>query len=175
MLADYGAGFPEWLDCRPQPSHPSYLADIARIDRLQIEAHLASDPDEVSGLLASDIADDAWMTVVAELHPAARFRWFEKPTPSIWLALRQSIAPEKIAPAWRAEGVLLTRPVGAVEALVIDRAEHRLLCGFIAGESVGDAAIAAAHLYPLVDIGASFKRLLQSGAIHQFRRKEHQP
>ena len=173
VLAEYGANFSDWLEWRPDASHPSYLSDVARIDRLQIEAHIAPNSGDVTERRASDISDDGWMTVVAEFHPATRFRWFEKPTPSIWLALRASTPPEQISPDWRAEGILLTRAGGAVEAFVIDRAEHYLLSRFATDDSVGDAAIAAAHLFPTFDIGARFKRLLQSGAIHQFRSKEH--
>ena len=57
---------------------------------------------------------------------------------------------------------------------MIDRAEHYLLSRFATDDSVGDAAIAATYLFPTFDIGARFKRLLQSGAIHQFRSKEHE-
>jgi hypothetical protein len=172
VLADYGRDFADWLDWRPEASHPSYLSDIARIDRLQLETHLAPDPEDKLGLNASEAGDDEWTTIIAELHPATRFRWFDRPTPSIWLALRDSSAPENVAPAWKAEGILLTRPSGAIEARVIDRVECDLLIGFAAGECVGLAAIAAAHQHPAFNIGASFKRLLQSGAIHQFERME---
>jgi hypothetical protein len=172
VLADYGRDFADWLDMRRDASYPTFLSDVARIDRLQLEAHLAADPEDCSGLNASEISDDAWLKVVAELHPATRFHWFERPAPSIWIALREATPPEDVAPAWKAEGILLTRPAGAVEAFAIDCLEFELLASFADGECVGEAAIAAAHRRPNCDIGARFKRLLQSGAIHQFRPKE---
>jgi len=172
ILAYYGEGFADWLDWRPDASHPSYLPDVARIDRLQLESHLAADPDEVDLLAPADISDDEWTRVAAVLRPAARFRWFDRPTPSIWLASRASCAPDQITPDWKPEGILLTRPGGAVDACVLNRMEFELLEAFVANETVGDAAIAIAKRRPSGDIGAAFRRLLSSGAIHGFRRKE---
>jgi hypothetical protein len=172
VLAYYGGNFPDWLEWRPEPSHPSYLTDIARIDRMQLEAHLAADPEEDATFAAPQIAGEEWTRVEAQLHPATRFLWFDRPTPSIWLALRASIRPEEIAPEWNAEGILLTRPGGAVDARLLDRLQFELLTAFASGDVVGDAAIEAAHRHPDCDMGAAFRHLLQSGAIHGFKRKE---
>jgi hypothetical protein len=172
VLAEYGAGFADWLEQQPKVENLPYLADVARIDRSQLEAHLAGDPDDPPELHPSDIAEDEWMMISAELHPATRFHWFDTPAPSIWLALRQPSPPDEIAPIWQPEGILLTRIGGAVEASHIDHAEHRLLSGIIMGESVGEAAIAAARIFPQWDVGAAFRHLFESGAIHRFQRKD---
>ena len=175
VLADYGAGFADWIEQQSQSKAVPYLADVARIDRLHIEAHLARDTDDMPGLKACEIAEDEWMTVTAELHPATRFLWFSTPAPSIWMAFHQTEPPDEIAPIWQDEGILLTRIGGAIEACLIDRAEHRLLNGLFVGESVGQAATTAACLYPQADIGAGFRRLLESGAIYNFQRKDRRP
>ena len=175
VLAEYGAGFADWLEQRLPTDRQPNVADVARIDRMQTETHLAEEPDDACGIGAAAISEEAWMMVVAVLHPAARFRWFATPAPSVWLASRDFAAPKEFATAGTEEGILLTRPRGAVEALLIARAEHQLLMRLQRGESVGQAAIAAACACPRADIGASFKRLLESHAIHHFQRKEHQP
>lgn len=171
VLAQYGEGFAEWLAGSGRGKNRPCLAGVAAIDRLQLEAHLAADADEAP-LAASNISDEEWMQVAACLHPATRFRWFEEPAPSIWRALRAPNAPNEIAPDWKAEGILLVRPGGAVDAYVIDRLEFELLAALVAGEIVGAAAITIAQRHSQGDLGAAFGRLIRSGAIHGFERRE---
>jgi len=171
VLAHYGEGFPEWLAGSNRGESLHCLAEVAAIDRLQLEAHLAADAGEAP-LAASNVSDAEWMQVAACMHPATRFRWFDEPAPSIWRALRAPSAPSEITPDWKAEGILLTRPGGAVEACVIDRMEFELLAALAAGEIVGAAAITIAQGHSQSDVGAAFGRLIRSGAIHGFERRE---
>ncbi len=172
VLAFYDERFATHGDLQTLSARFPCLVDIARIDRMQIESHLAPDPAQVAGLDAAQIADAAWTRIVAILHPATRFRWFATPAPLAWLSLRQS-AIENVAPPPRgASGILFTRPLGAVEAIGIDRIEYLLLDGLAQGESVADAALRAAEAHPEANIGAAFKRLLDSGAVHYFERRE---
>jgi hypothetical protein len=171
VLAHYGEGFAQWLDKSRRREILPCLAEVAAIDRLQLEAHLAADAGEAP-LAASDISDAEWMQVAACLHPATRFRWFDEPAPSIWNALRAPDASSEIAPDWKAEGILLTRPGGAVEACVIDRMEFELLAALALGEIVGVAAITIAQDHAQSDVGAAFGRLIGTGAIYGFERRE---
>jgi hypothetical protein len=171
VLAQYGEGFAQWLSKSRHSEILPCLAEVAAIDRLQLEAHLAADAGEPP-LAPSNISDAEWMQVAACLHPATRFRWFDEPAPSIWNALRAPDAPSEIAPDWKAEGIVLTRPGGAVEARVVDRMEFELLAALAAGEIVGAAAIAIAQDHSRNDVGAAFGRLIGSGAIYGFERKE---
>ncbi|MEF3365000.1 putative DNA-binding domain-containing protein [Methylocystis sp. 9N] len=172
VLAEYGARVVELPDLRVLSARFPYLADIARIDRMLIEAHLAHDPIAVAGLDAAQIVSAEWAQIAAVFHPATRFRWFATPASLVWLSLRQN-AIENLAPPPRgASGILFTRPFGAVGAIGIDRVEYLLLEGFAQGQSVADAAIHAANVQPQADIGAAFKRLLDSGAIHYFEKRE---
>lgn len=175
VLAEYGAGFVDWLEQWPQAAHPPWLVDVARIDRMQIEAHLSPDPDDEGGLVVFDISEEAWMNVVAVLHPATRFHWFATQAPSIWLASADMPTLNDVATIGVGGGLLLTRPRGAVQAYPIDRVDHQLLMGFRSGDSVGEIAISVACTCLQADIGASFKRLLESGAIHRFQLEEHEP
>ncbi|KAF0127523.1 MAG: hypothetical protein FD139_3546 [Methylocystaceae bacterium] len=171
VLAEYGEGMVDYAGFDARCARFPYLADIAAIDRMQIESHLADDaPDEI-GMHLGQVSDDEWVKVFAVLHPATRFRWFVTPAPSAWLALRGDTIPDAVLP-WRAEGILLTRPDGAVEAMLIDQLEYLLLGGLARGESVATAAIAAAVASPGADIGPAFERLLGSGAMRCFEKKE---
>jgi hypothetical protein len=172
VLASYDERFVARPDLETISARFPYLSDIARIDRMQIESHLAHDPVDEAGLDVAMIADADWATIVATLHPATRYRWFTTPAPLAWLALRQNAIEGVVPPPRGASGILLTRPFGAVEAGAIDRIEYLLLEELAQGASVAEAAMSAAEEQPEENIGAGFKRLLDSGAIHHFEKKE---
>src|SRR5688572_2123247 len=88
VLADYGASFPGFLARQPWTEELPYLADVARLDRLWIEAHLAA--DRVSLRPAGPISpgDPRFAGFQLTLHPATRFAWLDTPAMTIWLAHR---------------------------------------------------------------------------------------
>jgi len=163
VLAKYGCVFPDWLANEPVASRLAYLADVARCERMWIEAlHAADAPAlEIADLQARDPI--GLFELRLRLHPAARLAWHSTPAIEIWLA-HQDERPDEIAPEWRARGALFTRPELAVEAMPLDAAAHRLLCGIRLGETLGAAAGAASSLYPVVDMGTCFAGLVERGA-----------
>jgi len=161
VLALYGARFPDWLHEQAWFRDLPYLADVARVERLQIEALFAVDAEPLDMNRLQGRED--WNAIRLRLHPAARFSWLTAPAMSIWLAHREE-ALGKLDFEWKAEGVLLTRPRLEVQPARLDRAGHRFLCGIRLGESVGAAAIAAAGLYPGTDVGSLFTSLVTAGA-----------
>ena len=74
-LVDYGDGFAGFLaDFAPAAQLP-YLPDVARIDRLWTEAHLA--PDDAAARRARVAALAAEPSTVLRPNAAARWAWFE--------------------------------------------------------------------------------------------------
>lgn len=163
-LARYGEGFADYVEEQLWAAELPYLADVARIDRLYVEALFAADvvPFDAAALGALDSPD--WFRIKARLHPATQFGWFTTPAASIWLAHQVEDRPSDISPEWCAEGALLTRPSLGVDFRRISRPEHRLLFGIRLGETIGSAAVAAAKLYPEADIGPLFVSLVNAGA-----------
>jgi len=170
VLAAYGAGFADWLKAHPFGEALPYISAIAEIDRFQTEAHLAADAPALSPAVIAGLSAETWSASTTVLHPATRVGWFTVPAPSIWLAHLEADAGE-IAPAWIAEGVLVTRPDGAVVARRINAAQHRILSGLRIGETIGQAASATAALYPNADITGAFREILVSGAISALKTK----
>lgn len=161
VLALYGARFPDWLEAQGWVQDIAYLPDVARIERLHIEALFACDEaplglDQLRGR-------DEWQALRLSLHPATRFEWLTSPARSIWLSQRAE-AEGELEFEWQAEGVLFTRPGLEVQSHGLDRAAHRFLFGLRLGESVGAAALATASLYPEADIGSLFASLVNAGA-----------
>jgi hypothetical protein len=165
VFSRYGAGFADFLGDQPWVSDLPYLPDVAAIDRMYLEAMLAVDAPPLDPATLAGIASTDWATLRLRTHPAMRIGWFTTPAPSIWLAHRETEDPGELAPEWQAEGILITRPGLAVEARAIGRAEHRLLFGLRLGETVGEAAVATANLYPTSDFAGLFARTLESGAL----------
>ncbi len=167
ILALYGGGLPEWLKRQSWISEFPYLADVARIDWHYIEALFAPD---VQALAASELHGRSdWQALRLPLHPAAHFDWLSTPAMSIWSAQREE-AEGELEFDWVAEGVLITRPDLEVCATRLERAGHRFLAGIRLGETVGDAALATAALYPETDVGSLFIALVNLGAFASLNR-----
>jgi len=164
ILADYGAGFADFLGAQPWTSEIPYLAGVAELERLATETHLAPDAEALDLGDLARIGIDGLMTLRLPLHPAAWFAWLRTPAMTIWLAHRDDAGFDSLAPEWRAEGALFTRPRDAVEAVLIDAPVHRLLFGLRLGESVGQAAAAVADIYPETDFSELLAAVVSCGA-----------
>jgi hypothetical protein len=170
VLLHYGAGFAGFLAAQPWTSELPYLAGVAELERLASEAHVAADAEPLRFADLAALGAETWMALRLPLHPATRFAWLRTPAMTIWLAHRDPAGFDSLAPEWRAEGGLFTRPADAVEAVLIDAPAHRLLSGLRLGESVGEAARAVADIYPESDFPELFARLVNRGA---FARPRH--
>jgi hypothetical protein len=168
VLALYGERFPDWLELQQWTRDVPYVPDVARIERLYIEALFACDAEPLDMRSLNGSSD--WQTLRLPLHPATRFAWLTTPAMSIWLGQRDGFEGD-LEFDWQAEGALITRPGFDVQADPLDRAGHRFLFGIRLGESVGAAAIAAANLYPETDIASLFTSLVNAGVFAaSFRR-----
>jgi hypothetical protein len=163
VLAEYGAGFADWIEHQPWAGDAPYLSDVARFERLHIESLFAEEANPLSGDMIAATAPQDWENVKLRLHPATRFGWATAPAMRIWLAHQHGI-PSDLAPDWHSEGGLFVRPFGQVAAHVLEPAAHRFLFGIRLGETVGASALAASSLYPDADIGGLFASFIAIGA-----------
>lgn len=163
VLAHYGKEFPGWLARQPISSELTYLADVARCERLYVETLFAADAPALSLADIAMIGSARLSALRLKLHPATRFDWLATPAMHIWLAHREEMADE-IVVDWQPGGALFTCPRHAVVARALCRAEHRLLSGLCLGESLGEAAGSTRALYPETEIGAVFVALVECGA-----------
>jgi putative DNA-binding protein len=153
MLCAYGAEFPAFLDGFAPARALPYLADVARIDRLWTEAHFAADGLLLAPEALPEADADALQGARLALHPSVRVGWFDSPAPTIWRLNRPPVPPpEPIQLPWRAEGVLLARPRGAVEAHLLDRSGFEFLACCASGATLGECAIAALSVDPSADL-----------------------
>lgn len=165
VLLGYGAGFPAYLAAQAWIADLPYLPDVAAIERLRTEAHSAADAPALALADLARLGTDQWPALRLRPHPAARLAWLQTPALTIWRAHHETPDFETLAPAWRAEGVLVTRPEGLVRVHALDAPAHRMIFGLRLGESAGEAAAATASTYPGADIASAFATLVDAGAL----------
>lgn len=173
VLARYGRKFPDWLSAQDIADDLPYLADVARCERLWVEAlHAADAPALTLGDLPKG-DPEAMLSLRLQLHPAARFEWHKTPAIEIWRA-HQNGFEGSLEPEWRPTGALFVRPDLSVDGVALDAACHRMLFGIRIGETLGEAAQAAATVYPAVDVGICFAELVQLGAFASSKERNSQ-
>ena len=162
VLAFYGEEFGDWLAHQPWIADLPYLPDVARVERLHVCCLFAPDAEPI----AKQLARESYLISGRKLglHPALHFTWVSTPAMSIWLAHQQP-NPGEIAPDWKPEGALFSRPTPfVIHTPRLGPAAHRMLCGIRIGETVSASIAAAAHLYPQEDCTAVFASLANLGA-----------
>jgi hypothetical protein len=169
VLALYGEAFPAFLAAFAPAAELPYLADVARIDRMWIEAHTAADavaltPGSLARLTPSTLAERRM-----RLHPAARFASVRHSAATIWIHHRAARADDTLTIAEAEEAILLTRPHGRVEYALLDGAAITFLNSLHAGASLGTAAAAALEADATTDIAGVLARSLAAGAFTHSR------
>jgi len=163
-LLDYGAGFAEFLASFEPAAELPYLAEVARLDRLWSEAHVAADSAVLDPAALAALGPRQMAQARLRTHPAAR--WFVSghvPVYSIWSRSRAGVA-EIGELEWRGEGALLTRPHGEVLHGQLDRSGIAFLDACLRGESIDDAVLAVLDVDERADLSALIRQLLQAGA-----------
>jgi len=162
-LLVYGAGFADFLASFAPAAELPYLADVARLDRLWSEAHVAADAPVLDPAAVAALGPQEMANVRLRLHPAARWRWFEQaPIYSIWSRNRAGDA-ELGELAWHGEGALLARPFGEVLHCPLERAGSAFLDACARGESIHEAVIAALDVDEHADLSTLISQLLHAG------------
>jgi hypothetical protein len=165
VLAWYGAGFADFMADFPPAAGLPYLADVARLEWLRVEAWHAADADplplaEIAAVLADE---DALPGLRLSLHPALRVLRSAHPVVSLWAA-HQS---EDVAAALgavdfaAAEAALLVRDGLDVAIRGIAPGAADFIERLRRGAALGEAAQADAPF----DLPATLGLLLRCGAV----------
>lgn len=163
-LIVYGETFADFLATFQPARELPYLADVARVDRAWTEAHVAADaptlaPTELAALPPAQMSARALRP-----HPATRWCWSDEwPIHTLWSRNRVDSTPATDI-EWIGEGVLLTRPVGAVESAPLGYAGVAFLNACAAGASIEQAVAQALDADANLDMAALIRQLLGAGA-----------
>lgn len=164
VLAWYGVGFADFIEAFPPAASLPYLADVARLEQLRIDAWHAADAAPLPmDALASLLADSGRLPGTGFiLHPALRVMSSAHPVVSLWAAHQTDEPADALAEIdlARGEAALLQRPGLEVEIVRIETGAAEFLRQLQAGARLG-AAIAASATF---DLTATLSLLIRGGA-----------
>ncbi len=160
MMFRYGAGFDNFLSGWLPFSGLPYLADVAKLERLHIEALFAADAPTLAG---EAVAGGLDLDAPIRLHPATRFARFDSPAADIWRAHQDDGELDALdGLEWRPGAALITRPEHRVLVSNIDDAAFAFLGACAAGQTLGAVATVSAEAGG--DLAQVFSTLITPGA-----------
>lgn len=170
LIMHYGDDFPDFIAAFPPAASLAYLADVARIEVAWTRAYHAADkvPLEVARLAAISLEHLLDRALVP--HPSAQLVQSPFPAGSIWSAHQgETVTPVE---NWRAETVLVVRPVMQVEISVLPPADAAFAARLLAGASLGEAAETALAETSSFDFGSALIGLIGLGAFSAVEHRE---
>lgn len=166
VLAHYGSGFADFLAGFPPAAALPYLADVARLERMLIEAYHAADAMPAGRADLAAVPPEMAAALVIGRHPATRWLRSLWPVVTLW---RMNTGRLPLAPltAWNGEDALVTRPVLDVELTLLPATGDALLARLEAPQTLGTLAAPpdATLNLPTVDLPAVLPALLDAGAL----------
>jgi hypothetical protein len=169
VLALYGAGYAEFIEAFPSAAGLPYLADVARLELLRVQAWHAADADAVTPQrVAAVMADmDGLPEARLTLHPALFLLASAHAVVSLWAAHQAespALALAAVDPA-QAETALVCRNGLDVEIRRIDPGEAAFIGGLQQGRSFAAAAAQAMAIDGSFDPVPTLALLMRAGAI----------
>ena len=171
VVANYGTNFAAFLSAFPPVQSLPYLPDIARLERLWLDACNSADKNALKPDDFATIPQDKLGDIALKQHPAARLIKSDHAILSIFLSNRaqeNADAKTKIDPS-RAQSVLITRPVLDVTLYELKVGQFEFLTHLFAGKPLGIAAAEAQNSNEAFDLGAAFHLVMTSGAFSSFK------
>jgi hypothetical protein len=169
VLAWYGAGFAEFIEAFPAAAGLPYLADVARLELLRVEAWHAADaeplaPERIARLLGDPAALPEARFI---LHPSVRLLRSRHAVVSLWAAHQSEAAALALAEVdpRQAETALLLRNGLDVEISVIAAGTEMFVCLLRQDVAFGAAAAQAIAADAGFDLAASLGLLIRGGAL----------
>lgn len=163
-LLFYGATFPAFLEAFEPASKLAYLSGVARLDRLWIEAHVASDDIALTAAEVASLSPERFMCSVLRPHASARWAWFNaQPVYTIWRTNREDVSLPEVLD-WHADGALLLRTGGSVTWRALGKGGCALLDACAAGAALGETFECALGVEADLDLARLMAALFADGA-----------
>ena len=167
LMFEYGDGFADWLEAFEPAAELPYLPDVARLERLLLEARNAADADvlDAAGFSAAaqGLAPEALAQMALSPHPAARALTSRFPIVSI----RERALSGGEGALNGGQTALITRPDDAALAIIAPPTTDLALETLANGAPLGSAAERVAEEGG--DFGAVLSALLEHGALRSAR------
>jgi len=169
VLALYGDGFAEFIEAFPAAAGLPYLADVARLELLRVQAWHAADAEPLAAETIGRLLGDAEALPEARftLHPSLRTLRSRHAVVSLWTAHQSesaALALAQVDPAL-AETALVRREGLEVEISAIADGAAMFIDGLQQGAAFGHAARQALGADPGFDLAATLGMLIRGGLL----------
>ncbi|MDP1613163.1 MAG: DNA-binding domain-containing protein [Sulfuritalea sp.] len=169
VLTLYGEGFAEFIEAFPEAAGLPYLADMARLELLRVQAWHAADAEPLAADKMSRLLGDVEALPEARfaLHPSLRILRSRHAVVSMWSAHQSesaALALAQVAPAL-AETALVRREGLDVEISAIADGAATFIDGLQQGAAFGHAAQQALGADPGFDLAATLGMLIRGGLL----------
>ena len=161
MMQHYGVGFPDFLDAFPPLRSAPFLGDVARLERVYLDAWHAADEPCLSAEALSGLTPEDTLALVFKPHPATFLIASRYPVADLfgWRHER----PESGADITKAQCALVTRPQYSVELRIVEPAQHDFLAQLMRGSPLGEAAGSALEAKPDFDLPGTIALAMAAG------------
>ncbi len=166
LLAEYGEGFPAFIErFEPARSVP-YLADVARLEMLRVQAFHAADADPLTPeQVVQALADPERLPALrVGCHPSLGLLSSPYAVVSLWAA-HQGIGDLASVDPGLPESALVVRTGLEVQVIALPPGGDALVAGFANGLTLGDAAARAVSAHEDFDLMTHLALLLRVDAL----------
>ena len=160
VLAEYGAGFPDFVGAFAPARDLAYLADVARLDWALNGAVHAPDVPSLAPADLATLSPERLVELTLALAPGATVLRSAYPIDRIWHASQPGAPPGEISLDDGGAWLLVMRRSDDAAFVSLDPAEAAFVAAIGEGSTLGDAARLATEAFTTFDLGGSFGRLL---------------
>lgn len=166
VLAFYGASFPDFIEQFPPAASVPYLADVARLEILQVRAYHAAEraalPADAIAQAVTDV--DQLPYVLVGFHPSMGLLRSPYAAVSLWAA-HQGMADIATVDPDVSECALVMRPDLEVEVFPVTASAGDFIAHLLNGASLGSAVEHAGNSYATFDLTDTLSLLIRMQAI----------
>ncbi len=165
VLLAYGGDFPRFI-ARFEPARAlPYLADVARLEWLWLEAYHAPDAEPLAAETLAQLRPAELPQLRFRLHSSARLARFASPALSIWRLHEGADDPGDVLIDEAPEYALIVRPRAAVSAVGLTAGAFAFVNLLQAGHALAEAAGRALAIEPALDLDQLLQLLFAAGAL----------
>src|ERR1700739_2851980 len=168
LLFEYGRDFPAFIESYEYAQDMPWLADVARIERVWLDAYHAADAPALQAAALAQVSADRLRCLIFKVHPAMRIVRSAYPAVAIF-AMNRADGPVTSLKSSAAEDALLTRPDMEVDVRLLPPGNATFLASLIEGTTLAEATSNALDETPSFDLSASIAGMIEAGVFTTIR------
>jgi hypothetical protein len=172
VMAEYGGGFADFIPSFSRARTLPYLADMARLEWLRVQAFHAADTEVLAPLALAHLVHEPQQLAASrwKFHPSVGWLESRFAVVSLWLAHQHGDAAEVChavaqVPLAQAQAALVLRSQREVWVHGLSTAESLFIRALLNGETLAVAAETASHAPEPLDFTQTLALLLRQGAL----------